>query len=256
MPLARYDATESHRAVSHDSRASPLMEWDQLNEAIIRCRRCPRLVAYCAEVARRKRAAYRNQPYWGKPVPNFGDPKATVLIVGLAPGAHGANRTGRMFTGDRSGQWLFAALNRHGFANRPDATHRDDGLKLTNCAITAACHCAPPANKPTAAELAACAEWFRCTFDLVPARIFIALGRVAWDACVREARRRGWLGGSVKFAHGAEVQMRGHRVLLGSYHPSQQNTFTGRLTVQMFDAVFRRAAELASRRPQPGPKQA
>ncbi len=222
------------------------MDWDSLNCAIVRCRRCPRLIAHCRNIARRKRAAYRDEEYWGKPVPNFGCPTARLLVVGLAPGAHGANRTGRMFTGDRSGDWLYAALYRHGFANQPQARRRDDGLRLLDCAITAACHCAPPGNRPTTAELAACSTWLTHTLDLVPARVIVALGRIAWHAILREATSRGWLPARPRptFRHGAEVTLAEGRTLLASYHPSQQNTFTGRLTEPMFDAVFRRARQL------------
>ena len=222
------------------------MDWDQLNRAIVQCRRCPRLIEHCRNVARTKRAAYRGETYWGKPVPNFGSPRARLLIVGLAPGAHGANRTGRMFTGDRSGDWLYEALYRHGFANQAVSRGRGDGLRLVDCAITAACHCAPPGNRPTREELEACSVWLAHCFDLVPARVFLALGKIAWDACVREFVRRGWLPPRPRppFRHGAEVCLADDRVLLGSYHPSQQNTFTGRLTRAMFHAVFRRARQL------------
>jgi uracil-DNA glycosylase family 4 len=214
--------------------------FDRLNSRVVVCQRCPRLRAYCQQVATEKRAAFREWEYWGKPVPNFGDPHARLLIVGLAPAAHGANRTGRMFTGDRSGDWLFRALHRAGFANQPTATDRNDALQLVDCAITAAAHCAPPDNKPLPTELAHCHDWLAETFDLVPARVYLALGQIAWRVVVVEARRRGWLDGAMpKFSHGAKVPLAGERWLMASYHPSQQNTFTGVLTEAQFDRVFR-----------------
>ena len=184
-----------------------------------------------------------------RPVPNFGDPRARLLIVGLAPAAHGANRTGRVFTGDRSGEFLFKALHRAGFANQPTATHIDDGLELIDCAITATCHCAPPDNKPLPIEVANCVAWFTKTCDVMPAKVFLALGQIAWKSIVAEARRRGWYDGTLpKFAHGARVPLAGGRALLGSYHVSQQNTFTGRLTEPMFDAVLKDARRLIGER--------
>jgi uracil-DNA glycosylase family 4 len=218
--------------------------WIELNRKIIRCRRCPRLRDYCRLVAVEKRRAYREWDYWGRPVPNFGDPRARVLIVGLAPAAHGANRTGRMFTGDRSGEWLYRALHKAGFASQARSEHLDDALKLSDCAITASCHCAPPDNKPDAAELAACRDWFRETIDLLPVRVFVALGQIGWRAVIDEARRRSWWDGKLpKFGHAAVVQLVDGRVLIGSYHPSQQNTFTGKLTEPMLDRVFALARE-------------
>jgi uracil-DNA glycosylase family 4 len=217
-------------------------EWDRLNGAIVTCRRCGRLVKYCRQVARAKRAAFRDWDYWGRPVPNFGDPRARLLVVGLAPAAHGGNRTGRIFTGDRSGEWLFRALHKAGFANQSESTRRDDGLELTDCAVTAAIHCAPPGNKPLPAELANCREWLARTIDLAPIVVFVALGQIAWRAIVREARERRWHAGPIpKFGHAAQVELAGGRWLVGSYHPSQQNTQTGRLTEAMFDRVFRAA---------------
>ncbi len=219
--------------------------WDALNEQIVSCARCSRLREYCQAVASEKRAAYREWDYWGRPVPNFGDSRARMLIVGLAPAAHGANRTGRMFTGDRSGEWLYRALHKAGFANQATALARDDGLLLKDCAITAGAHCAPPGNKPLPTELANCHEWFACTIDLLPVKVFVALGGIAWRVVMVEARRRGWHDGrGAKFSHGARVALAGDRWLLGSYHPSQQNTFTGVLTEPMFDSVFRTAGEL------------
>jgi uracil-DNA glycosylase family 4 len=219
--------------------------WQSLNRQISACERCSRLRAHCQEIAAAKRRAFQDWDYWGKPVPNFGDRRATLLVVGLAPAAHGANRTGRMFTGDRSGEWLYRALHRFGFANQPTSTSARDGLRLLDCAITAVCHCAPPANKPTPLEIANCRNWFDLTMTQVHARVFVALGRVAWSVMLQQAAdRRWWQGSKPAFAHGACVPWAGGRWLIGSYHPSQQNTFTGRLTEPMFDQVFRTAREL------------
>ncbi|HVV98735.1 MAG TPA: uracil-DNA glycosylase, partial [Planctomycetaceae bacterium] len=209
------------------------------------CERCPRLREYCKEIARSKRRAFQDWDYWGRPVPNFGDPQARLLIVGLAPAAHGANRTGRMFTGDRSGDWLYRALHKAGFANQPTSTDRDDGLQLHDCAITATCHCAPPDNKPTTDEIAHCRQWFEETLELAPVRVFVALGAIGWKTVIDFARQQNWLQGRLpKFSHGAQVELTENRWLLGSYHPSQQNTFTGVLTEPMFDAVFAAARDL------------
>jgi uracil-DNA glycosylase family 4 len=219
--------------------------WDALHRRIVACERCPRLREYCQQIAFEKRAAFRDWDYWGRPVPNFGDPAARLLIVGLAPAAHGANRTGRMFTGDRSGDWLYRALHKFGFANQAESTSRGDGLRLIDCAITAAAHCAPPGNKPTTDELRNCHQWFEQTIDALPAKVFLALGQIAWRALVAEVRQRNWHSGRVpKFAHGAQVALDGDRWLLGSYHPSQQNTFTGVLTENMFDRAFQTARML------------
>ncbi len=221
------------------------VSWSGLNRKIVGCETCERLTAHCRAIAAEKKRAYRELEYWGKPVPNFGDPKARVLIVGLAPGAHGSNRTGRMFTGDSSGDWLYRALHRAGFASQPTAMDADDGLKLIDCAITAVGHCAPPDNKPTRGEIENCRPWLEATVDLVPARVLVALGAIAWQETVRLARGRGWLTGAApKFGHGAEVALSRTRQLLGSYHPSRQNTNTGVLTEKMLDEVFRRARKL------------
>jgi uracil-DNA glycosylase family 4 len=211
----------------------------KLNNRIIRCRRCPRLREYCRQVAAEKRRAFLEHDYWGRPVPNFGDSRARLLVVGLAPAAHGANRTGRMFTGDRSGEWLYRALHKAGFASQPRSERRDDDLRLIDTAITAVCHCAPPANKPAPDEIANCGEWLRETIDALPVRVFMALGQMAWRAVIDEARRRGWWNAPrPRFKHAAVVALRDGHILIGSYHPSQQNTFTGKLTEPMFDRVF------------------
>lgn len=205
------------------------------------CRRCPRLVAWREEVARTGRASYAGQVYWGRGVPGFGDPRAGLAIVGLAPAAHGANRTGRMFTGDRSGDWLFAALYRAGFASQPTSTARDDGLTLTGAYITATVHCAPPQNRPTPAERDACAPYLARELDLLRRTVVVvALGQFAWQAVASHYDLRP----RPKFGHLAEAALPDGRTMLGSYHPSQQNTFTGTLTVEMFDAVFARARDL------------
>jgi uracil-DNA glycosylase family 4 len=222
--------------------------WDLLNRQITRCEQCPRLRSYCQQIAEQKRAAFQGWNYWGQPVPNFGDPQARLLIVGLAPAAHGANRTGRMFTGDRSGEWLYRALAKTGFANQPTSVSANDGLRLTDCAITAICHCAPPQNKPTPTEIANCRTWFEQTVNLLPARVIVALGQIAWQGIVTESKRLGWLEGPrPKFGHGATVTLAGERWLVGSYHPSQQNTFTGKLTEPMLDNVFAIARQLIGR---------
>lgn len=221
-------------------------KWSQLNRQIVACERCPRLIEHCEQVAIEKRKAYSDFKYWGRPVPNFGDPKARLLIVGLAPGAHGANRTGRMFTGDRSGDWLFKGLHKAGFANQPESIDLKDGLVLQDCAITGACHCAPPQNKPTANEQSNCFEWFEKTVEQVPAVVLLALGKIGWNSTVDLARQLGWYEQKRRppFRHAAEVELAGGRTLLGCYHPSQLNTFTGRLTTRMFNRILKRARTL------------
>jgi uracil-DNA glycosylase family 4 len=222
--------------------------WERLNQSIENCSACPRLREHCASIAQKKRKAYRDWQYWGRPVPNWGDARVRLLIVGLAPAAHGANRTGRMFTGDRSGDWLYRALHKVGLANQPDAVSRNDGLLLTDCAITAICHCAPPDNKPTREEIEHCRAWLDQTFELARPQVLLALGQLAWRGVVDQVLQRGWLERRrPKFRHAAEVSLTDDRWLLGSYHPSQQNTFTGRLTEPMFDRVFERAVELMNR---------
>jgi uracil-DNA glycosylase family 4 len=210
---------------------------------VVACRRCPRLVAWREKVAREKRAAFSGETYWGRPVPGFGDPEAKIVIFGLAPAAHGANRTGRFFTGDRSGDFLFAALHRVGLANRPVSRHREDGLRLKGLWISAAVRCAPPQNRPTPAERDACLPYATRELELLDAKVVICLGAVAWNAALRLLG----LKPKPRFAHGAEAAP-GTVTLLGCYHPSQQNTFTGVLTPAMLDAVLLRARELAARR--------
>jgi uracil-DNA glycosylase len=214
-----------------------------LEREIVACRRCPRLVEWREKVAREKRAAYSEQTYWGRPVPGFGDPDARIVILGLAPAAHGANRTGRVFTGDRSGDFLFAALHRAGLANRPVSRHREDGLRLSGVWISAAVRCAPPQNRPAPAEREACLPYAARELELLDAGVVICLGAFAWDAALRVYGVRP----KPRFAHAAEVAA-GAAILLGCYHPSQQNTFTGVLTPEMLDTVLLRARELAVRR--------
>jgi uracil-DNA glycosylase len=218
-----------------------------LQEEIVACRGCPRLVAWREEAARIKVRRYRDWDYWAKPLPSFGDPKARVLLVGLAPAANGGNRTGRMFTGDRSGDFLFAALFRTGFANQPTSVQRGDGLALTDAYVTAPCRCAPPANVPLPEELQRCSVWLDRELALLKqVRVVIALGGIAWSAALDQFARRGveLSRPRPKFGHGAEARIDGAPVLLGSYHVSQQNTNTGKLTLAMFDRVLLRAREL------------
>jgi len=221
----------------------------EMHSEIIACRRCPRLVAWREQVAREKKRAYRDEEYWGRPLPGFGDPQGRVLIIGLAPAAHGGNRTGRMFTGDRSADVLFIALHRAGFANQPTSCHRDDGLTLREAYITAAVRCAPPANRPAPAELAACQPFLQREIALLPnIRVVVTLGQIAFDAYLRVATNRGTPLPRPRpaFGHGAEHRLSQEGpVLLASYHPSRQNTQTGRLTQAMLDAIFLRARDLA-----------
>jgi uracil-DNA glycosylase len=214
-----------------------------LNEEIVACRKCPRLVKYREKVAREKRRAYRHWVYWGKPVPGFGDAQAQLLILGLAPAAHGANRTGRMFTGDRSGDFLYAALDKAGFANQATSLHRDDGLQLKNAYITAACRCAPPENKPRPREISNCRGYLERELEILKPKAILALGKIAWDAYLEILKRRGVIASRAlyPFAHGAEAQVApGASRLFGVYHPSQQNTQTGRVTPAMYASVLRR----------------
>ena len=221
------------------SQDPPSSTWQALNVEIAACDRCPRLRAHCRTMASQKRRAFLDWEYWGRPVPNFGDPQARLLIVGLAPAAHGANRTGRMFTGDRSGDWLYRALHKAGFANQPHSTDRGDALVLSDCAITAICHCAPPENKPSREEIAACQTWLNQTAAALPVREFVALGQIAWKGTLDKARRENWHRGKApKFGHAQTVRFDNGQWLVGSYHPSQQNTFTRKLTEAMLDRVF------------------
>ena len=217
-----------------------------IEREVTACRKCPRLVEWRERVARERRAAFRDDTYWGRPVPGFGDPAARLLIVGLAPAAHGANRTGRMFTGDRSGDWLYRALHRAGFASQPGSTGRHDGLVLRGAWVTAAVRCAPPANKPTAGERERCRGYLERELDVfADALVIVALGGFSFSALLRIFRERGEAvpRPAPRFGHGVEVGI-GRRLLIGSYHPSQQNTFTGTLTEPMFDAIWTRAAQL------------
>jgi uracil-DNA glycosylase len=219
-----------------------LDEIERLNQRIVRCRKCPRLVAYRENVAREKRLAFRGWDYWGKPIPGFGDPRANLLIVGLAPAAHGANRTGRMFTGDRSGDFLYQALYRTGFANQPTSKHRDDGLKLKNAYISAAARCAPPLNKPLPSELDNCRPYLEADVVLLQPKAILALGGLAMRAYLGVLKRAGKIDGFAAFPlrHGASYELGAALPrLFVSYHPSQQNTFTGKLTEQMLEDVLR-----------------
>src|SRR6266849_2491136 len=214
-----------------------------LNEEIVACQKCPRLVRYREKVAREKRRAYREWTYWGKPVPGFGEAHAQLLILGLAPAAHGANRTGRMFTGDRSGDFLYAALHKAGFANQATSLHRDDGLQLKNAYVSATCRCAPPENKPLPKEIANCRGYLERELEILKPKAILALGKIAWDAYLEILKRRGVIASRAlyQFAHGAEAEAAPETPrLFGVYHPSQQNTQTGRVTRAMYAADLRR----------------
>jgi uracil-DNA glycosylase family 4 len=218
-----------------------------LHREIVRCRACPRLVAWREEVARTKVRRFRDWTYWARPLPGFGDSRARLLIVGLAPAAHGGNRTGRMFTGDRSGDFLYAALHRAGLANQPTSVRKDDGLRLSGAFITAPCRCAPPANRPLPEELARCSTWLDREVAALPrVRVVLALGGIGWGAAIAHFVRRGFPipRPRPQFGHGAEARIPGGPVLLGSYHVSQQNTNTGKLTAAMIDSVLARAKVL------------
>jgi uracil-DNA glycosylase family 4 len=215
---------------------------EQVTAEIVECRKCPRLVAWREQVGRDKRAAFQDCDYWARPVPGFGDPHAELLIVGLAPAAHGGNRTGRVFTGDRSGDWLFGALYRAGYANQPSSTSADDGLELKGAYISAVVRCAPPANKPTPAERDNCLPYLQRELQLLTGvKVIVCLGKFAYDGVARATGLRT----RPPFGHGVEVILSDGRWLICSFHPSQQNTFTRKLTVPMFDAIFARARELA-----------
>jgi uracil-DNA glycosylase len=216
-----------------------------LNQQIVECKRCPRLIEYCQAVALTKRRAYIDQDYWGKPVPSFGDPLASLLILGLAPGAHGANRTGRMFTGDRSGDFLYRSLYNAGFASQPQSSSRDDGLELRNAWITAAGHCAPPGNKPSPQELRNCRPFLEQELALLKnVKVVVVLGKIAFDTYLTVLKGRGEIDRLADFRFGHNLLYPLRPALLCSYHPSQQNTSTGKLTQEMLDGIFVRAAEL------------
>ena len=221
------------------------MSLESLHAQITACTRCPRLVEWREQVGREKRAAFRDWDYWAKPVPGFGDPLGSILIFGLAPGAHGSNRTGRPFTGDASGDFLYPALHRAGLANQPNSVHRGDGLKLTNLYITASVRCAPPDNKPSPEELHRCAQWTKAELTHLPnIRVVLALGKIAHDAVLDHL---GLKKAIYAFAHAAEHKLPNGWILLDSYHVSRQNTNTGRLTAEMFDGVVGRAVKIADR---------
>jgi uracil-DNA glycosylase family 4 len=217
---------------------------EHIQRQVAACNQCTRLRTYCTRIAQEKRAAYRDETYWGRPVPGFGDPRARLLVLGLAPGAHGANRTGRMFTGDSSGMFLMRAMHAAGFANKPLSRDRDDGLELRDAYILAAVRCAPPDNKPATEEIAACQAHLIAEWDALPRiQVVVALGRLAYDAYWRVMNVRGIImSPKLKFGHGMACFPRGGPSVIASYHPSQQNTFTGRLTPQMLEAVFEEAA--------------
>lgn len=216
-----------------------------LQERIITCSLCPRLVEWREKVARERVRRFTDHEYWGKPVPSFGDPRARLLVIGLAPAAHGGNRTGRIFTGDRSGDWLFRALHKAGFANQPASVNRDDGLRLRDCYVTAAVRCAPPQNRPLPQEIANCRPYLLRELELLKrVRVIVALGRLAFDAAMASVELPKAYKRRPKFAHAAECELSRGITLLASFHPSQQNTFTGRLTEPMFDRVFSRAREI------------
>ena len=224
-----------------------MSELETLQRHVIKCQRCPRLVRWREKIAREKTRRFADQEYWGKPNPSFGDPRAELLLIGLAPAAHGGNRTGRMFTGDRSGDWLYRALCKAGFANQPTSASREDGLMLTNCYITATCRCAPPQNKLLPKEIMNCRPFLLKELLLLNrVKVVVGLGKIGFDAAV--AALREFSGGPKDkkplFSHGAEYTLNDRFILLGSFHPSQQNTFTGKLTEPMFDSIFRRAQSL------------
>ncbi|MCB9112964.1 MAG: uracil-DNA glycosylase [Anaerolineales bacterium] len=222
-----------------------MTELEKLEKQIIACRKCPRLVEWREEVARVKRKAYMDQEYWGKPVPGFGDPKARVMVVGLAPGAHGSNRTGRQFTGDASGKFLYPALHKAGFANQPQSESRGDGLVLNDMYITASGRCAPPDNKPSTEELNTCQPYLERELELIDPVVIVCLGRIAFERILKIYSARSSV---YKFAHGASYQLANGKWVLCSYHPSQQNTSTKKLTQKMFDAIWEKAKEFANRK--------
>jgi len=238
------------RAVTANSPA-PATALHALDSEIVACRKCPRLVAYREKVAREKRRAFREWEYWGKPVPGFGDPRAKLFLLGLAPGAHGSNRTGRMFTGDRSGDFLFAALHLAGFANQAVSRHREDGLRLTNVRIAATCRCAPPDNKPLPQEILNCRNYLGRELQILRPTVLLALGKIAWDAYLELLKQRGAIPSraAYPFAHGAVANLPADwPCMFGVYHPSQQNTQTGKVTAEMYAAVLLRVREFLAKR--------
>jgi uracil-DNA glycosylase family 4 len=226
------------------------MTLESLKNTIFECKRCPRLRSHCLQIAETKKKAHLNETYWGKPISGFGDPKAKLLIVGLAPAAHGANRTGRIFTGDRSGEWLYGALHRHGYSNQPYSSDRNDGMKLKRAYITCAARCAPPENLPSKEELAQCLDYLKTELQLLKEiRVVLALGGIAYDTIwplLNSSKPAEKTQKKPKFKHGLEIPLSNGIVLLTSFHPSQQNTFTGRLTQKMWDSVFLRAKALGN----------
>jgi uracil-DNA glycosylase len=227
-----------------------MSELGNLQNHIIACRLCPRLVKWREEVAREKTKRFKDSVYWGKPNPGFGDPNAELLLIGLAPAAHGGNRTGRMFTGDRSGDWLYRALFKAGFANQPTSESKQDGLRLRNCYITAACRCAPPQNKLLPEEIRNCRPYLHSELRLLRnVRVIVGLGKIGFDSASAAIQELEWTRFKKKpaFSHGAEYRISDRLTLLGSFHPSQQNTFTGKLTELMFDSIFRRATSILKR---------
>ncbi|OLT10983.1 uracil-DNA glycosylase [Pseudonocardia sp. CNS-139] len=247
--MTRSSAGAGFPAAGGASSSDTFATLSDLDAVLVGCRACPRLVDWREQVAREKRAAFRDQEYWGRPVPGFGPVDAALLIVGLAPAAHGANRTGRMFTGDRSGDVLYAALHAVGLANQPTAVHAGDGLELYDTRITAPVHCAPPDNKPTPTERETCGRWLRAELALLRPRAVVVLGAFGWQALLPVLADAGWTvpRPRPRFGHGVHVELAGARPLhlFGSYHVSQQNTFTGRLTPAMLEDVLRRAADAA-----------
>jgi uracil-DNA glycosylase family 4 len=248
----RNDSNTPSDATTH----AQIQDWDarirelrQMQEEMTHCRRCPRLVAWRETVAEVKVKRFADELYWGRPVPSFGDPKARVLILGLAPAAHGGNRTGRVFTGDRSGDWLYRALHKAGFASQAESVKLSDGLHLTDCYIAATAHCAPPENKLLPSEIQSCHPYLEREFELLGnLKVMIALGKIAWDAILREPRFAMPKGTpKPKFGHGLVVDLPSGHYLIGSYHPSQQNTFTGKLTEPMFNSVFASANKILGR---------
>ncbi|MDQ3933912.1 MAG: uracil-DNA glycosylase [Actinomycetota bacterium] len=240
--MAVHERPEAEGLIELRTGVDPGSDLGRLQQRVVSCRRCPRLVEWRERVAREKRAAFADETYWGRPIPGFGDPAARVYVLGLAPAAHGGNRTGRIFTGDRSGDWLFASMHRTGFANQAESFHVLDGLRLEGVYIGAAVRCAPPANKPLPAERDNCLPYAEEELGLLPhVRVIVCLGQFAWDAAARLHGVRP----KPRFGHGAEHELGDGRTMLGCFHPSQQNTFTGKLTEPMLDSVFERARELA-----------